>query len=113
MPALNPTSVSTIRQSREAGGRVIAVGTTSTRILEAASSGGTLTSWEGKTDIFIFPPFPCVSTDGLLANFHLPRSTLLVMVRTFGGDTLVRRAYSEAIESGYRFYSYGDAMLIL
>jgi S-adenosylmethionine:tRNA ribosyltransferase-isomerase len=110
---LTQADVSTIRQSREAGGRVIAVGTTSTRILEAASSDGALASWEGKTDIFIFPPFQFVSTDGLLTNFHLPRSTLLVMVRTFGGDTLVRRAYSEAIESGYRFYSYGDAMLIL
>ncbi len=110
---LTQSDVSMIRQSREAGGRVIAVGTTSTRILEAASLGGALASWEGKTDIFIFPPFEFVSTDGMLTNFHLPRSTLLVMVRTFGGDSLVRRAYSEAIESGYRFYSYGDAMLIL
>ena len=110
---LTQSDVSRIRQSREAGGRVIAVGTTSTRILEAASLNGTLASWEGETDIFIFPPFEFVSTDGLLTNFHLPRSTLLVMVRTFGGDALIRRAYSEAIEGGYRFYSYGDAMLIL
>jgi len=103
----------TINTIRNRGGRVIAVGSTSVRLLESASAGGTLRAWTGETDLFIRPPYPFRLVDGLMTNFHLPRSTLLVMVRTFGGDSLVRAAYREAIEQRYRFYSYGDAMLIL
>jgi S-adenosylmethionine:tRNA ribosyltransferase-isomerase len=106
-------TVQAVRGTRSNGGRVIAVGTTSARLLETASRDGELTCWEGETDIFIFPPFEFQSTDALMTNFHLPRSTLLMMVRAFGGDELIRRAYVEAINEEYRFYSYGDTMLIL
>ena len=75
-------------------------------------SKGELRPWEGPTDLFIRPPYEFGMVDVLLTNFHLPRTTLLVLVRTFGGDDLMRRAYAEAIEEEYRFYSYGDAMLI-
>ncbi len=98
---------------RTAGGRVVAVGTTSMRVLETAARSGTLAAFEGPTDLFIHPPFTFHAVDALLTNFHLPRSTLLVLVRTFGGDALIRRAYQLAVEEEYRFYSYGDAMLIL
>ena len=68
--------------------------------------------WSGETELFIRPPYQFKTIDGLLTNFHLPRSTLLVMIRTFGGDELMQRAYTTAIEEKYRFFSYGDAMLI-
>jgi S-adenosylmethionine:tRNA ribosyltransferase-isomerase len=98
---------------RSAGGRIIAVGTTSVRVLEtAAAEDGRISAWEGETDLFIRPPYRFRAVDALLTNFHLPRSTLLVLVRTFGGDVLIRRAYDEAIRQPYRFFSYGDAMLI-
>ncbi len=83
------------------------------RVLETAARDGTLRTWQGETDLFIRPPFTFQRLDGLMTNFHLPRSTLLVLVRTFGGDALMRRAYEKAIDENYRFYSYGDAMLIL
>jgi len=102
-----------ILQCRAAGGRVVAVGTTSVRLLETAAADGTLKQFTGYTDLFIRPPFPFHVVDALLTNFHLPRTTLLVLVRTFGGDALITRAYAEAVREGYRFYSYGDAMLIL
>ena len=105
--------VEQITGCRERGGRVVAVGTTSVRLLETAAAGGKLESFSGKTDLFIRPPYEFRSVDALLTNFHLPRTTLLVLVRTFGGDELVRRAYEEAIREEYRFYSYGDAMLIV
>lgn len=98
---------------RTRGGRIVAVGTTSVRLLESASRGGSLREFAGLTDLFIRPPYEFKSVDALLTNFHLPRSTLLVLVRTFGGDALIQRAYAEAIRERYRFYSYGDAMLIL
>ncbi len=109
---ITPEAVQIVRQARAAGGRAVAVGTTSVRVLETASRSGQLTPFEGPTDLFIRPPFQFHATDALLTNFHLPRTTLLVLVRTFGGDALVRRAYHEAIAEEYRFYSYGDAMLI-
>ena len=103
-----------LRQARERGERIIAIGTTVVRTLQSAADGeGTVAPWQGTTDLFIRPPFSGWAIDGLLTNFHLPRSTLLVLVRTFGGDELIRRAYREAIAERYRFYSYGDAMLIL
>jgi len=105
--------VDRICQRRQAGGRVVAVGTTSVRLLETAAADGTLKQFTGHTELFIRPPFTFHVVDALLTNFHLPRTTLLVLVRTFGGDDLIVRAYEEAIRENYRFYSYGDAMLIL
>lgn len=102
-----------IEQSRRQGGRVVAVGTTSVRLLETAAAGGRLKPYAGKTDLFIRPPFEFQAVDVLMTNFHLPKTTLLVLVRTFGGEALIRRAYEEAIREQYRFYSYGDAMLIV
>ena len=102
-----------LQATRKAGGRIVAVGTTAVRVLETAAAGGTIAPWTGNTELFIRPPYRFTAVDALLTNFHLPRSTLLVLVRTFGGDELIRRAYAEAIEQQYRFYSYGDAMLIL
>lgn len=98
---------------RAAGGRIVAVGTTAIRTLETAAAGGTLSAWQGTTDLFIRPPYTFRAVDAMLTNFHLPRSTLLVLVRTFGGDQLIQHAYHEAIRDKYRFYSYGDAMLIV
>ena len=91
----------------------MAVGTTAVRTLETAASSGKLAPLSGTTDLFIRPPYQFHATDALLTNFHLPKSTLLILVRTFGGDALIRRAYDEAIREQYRFFSYGDAMLIL
>ncbi len=106
-------AVQKIRATRKSGGRVVAVGTTSVRTLETASASGELKPFSGETNLFIRPPYEFNSTDALMTNFHLPRSTLLVLIRTFGGDELLKRAYEEAIEEEYRFYSYGDAMLIV
>jgi S-adenosylmethionine:tRNA ribosyltransferase-isomerase len=106
-------SVERILDCRWRGGRVVAVGTTSVRLLETAAAGGELAPFAGHTDLFIRPPYQFRTVDALLTNFHLPRTTLLVLVRTFGGDELIRRAYDEAVREQYRFYSYGDAMLIL
>ncbi|MEN6407511.1 MAG: tRNA preQ1(34) S-adenosylmethionine ribosyltransferase-isomerase QueA [Thermoguttaceae bacterium] len=106
-------SVDRIEACRRRGGRVVAVGTTSVRLLETAAADGTLKPFSGYTDLFIRPPYRFQAVDALLTNFHLPRTTLLVLVRTFGGDELIRQAYEEAIREQYRFYSYGDAMLIL
>lgn len=104
----------TIAGRRLAGGRIVAVGTTSVRVLESASDPeGHLQPFEGETALFIKPPYQFKNVDVLLTNFHLPKSTLLVLVRTFGGDDLIREAYQEAIRERYRFFSYGDAMLIL
>jgi S-adenosylmethionine:tRNA ribosyltransferase-isomerase len=105
--------VEKLRDCRARGGRIWAVGTTVVRVLESASAGGTLTEWSGQTELFIRPPYDFQSVDVLLTNFHLPRSTLLVLVRTFGGDALLRRAYEYAVREQYRFFSYGDAMLIV
>jgi len=103
-----------IQRRRRQGGRVIAVGTTSVRVLEAASNDrGELQPFTGETNLFIKPGHAFRTVDAMMTNFHLPLSTLLILVRTFGGDELIRRAYDEAIAEEYRFYSYGDAMLIL
>jgi len=102
-----------LHETRAAGGRIVAIGTTSVRVLESAAAAGELQAWQDKTDLFIRPPYKFKAVDALMTNFHLPRTTLLVLVRAFGGDELIMRAYKEAVESEYRFYSYGDAMLIL
>ena len=92
---------------------MIAVGTTTARTLESAVASGELRPFAGGTKLFIHPPYPFRVLDGLLTNFHLPRTTLLLLVQAFSGSELLRRAYDEAIRAEYRFYSYGDAMLIL
>jgi S-adenosylmethionine:tRNA ribosyltransferase-isomerase len=98
---------------REQGGRIVAVGTTSVRLLETVAASGPLRPWAGETDLFIYPPYRFGAVDVLLTNFHLPRSTLLLLAAAFAGVDLLRQAYNTAIKEGYRFYSYGDAMLIL
>jgi S-adenosylmethionine:tRNA ribosyltransferase-isomerase len=110
---LKASTVAQLEATRAAGGKIVAVGTTVARTLESAASSGQLEPFCGSTQLFIRPPYEFRAVDALLTNFHLPKSTLLILVRTFGGDALIRRAYREAIAEGYRFYSYGDAMLIL
>jgi len=110
---IDAAACSALQARRQQGGRIVAVGTTSVRVLETAARSGELQPWTGETDLFIRPPFAFHAVDALLTNFHLPRSTLLVLVRTFGGDRLLRAAYEEAIAERYRFFSYGDAMLIV
>ncbi|MGB5816816.1 MAG: tRNA preQ1(34) S-adenosylmethionine ribosyltransferase-isomerase QueA [Thermoanaerobaculia bacterium] len=108
-----PTAAA-IRETRRQGGRVVAVGTTVVRTLEsvARKQGGEIDADRGTTDLFITPGYEYRVVDLLLTNFHLPRSTLLMLVCAFGGRERVLAAYQQAIETGYRFYSYGDAMLI-
>jgi S-adenosylmethionine:tRNA ribosyltransferase-isomerase len=104
-----------VNECRKRGGRVIAVGTTAVRTLESAvahSSGG-LQPWSGETDLFIYPPYNFKMVDALVTNFHLPRTSLLLLVGALAGEDLLRRAYETAVADRYRFYSYGDAMLIL
>ena len=101
-----------IRLTRQRGGRVVAVGTTVVRSLETAASSGTLKPYEGDTRLFLKPGDKFNVVDGLLTNFHLPRSTLLMLVCAFGGTQRLLDAYNEAVEHKYRFFSYGDAMLI-
>ena len=101
-----------IRRTREAGGRVVAVGTTVVRALETAMQGGELRPYAGDTQIFIFPGYRIRSVDALLTNFHLPESTLLMMVSAFAGRERVFAAYAHAVRERYRFFSYGDAMLL-
>jgi S-adenosylmethionine:tRNA ribosyltransferase-isomerase len=105
-------TVRAIEAARRAGGRVLAVGTTALRALESAAAGGDLKAGSGETRLFILPGYRFRVVDRLLTNFHLPRSTLLMLVSAFGGMDNVRRAYRHGIERRYRFYSYGDAMLI-
>lgn len=104
--------VDKIRQTRKRGGRVIAVGTTVVRALESASRDGELSPFAGETQIFIFPGYHFTSIDGLLTNFHLPESTLLMLVSALAGREFILDAYRHAVEQRYRFFSYGDAMLI-
>jgi S-adenosylmethionine:tRNA ribosyltransferase-isomerase len=120
MGEITAAAAAEINRTRAEGGRVIAVGTTVTRLLETAvrADGGgpasrELKPWQGETDLFIRPPFEFRAIDALMTNFHFPRTTLLVLVQTFGGPELIAEAYRQAIEEEYRFYSYGDAMLIV
>jgi S-adenosylmethionine:tRNA ribosyltransferase-isomerase len=110
---LSPQVAGTVESRRAEGGRVVAVGTTSARVLESASLSGKLQSFSGETNLFIRPGHVFRGLDALITNFHLPRSSLLVLVSAFAGCELTRAAYAEAIRSRYRFFSYGDAMLIL
>ncbi|HJQ80880.1 MAG TPA: S-adenosylmethionine:tRNA ribosyltransferase-isomerase, partial [Lacipirellulaceae bacterium] len=133
---VSSAAASELNGTRGAGGRIIAVGTTVTRLLETAVRGGKaegeqirqpelsrspplpfspslILPWQGWTDLFIRPPFEFRAIDALMTNFHFPRTTLLVLVQTFGGQELIAEAYRQAIREEYRFYSYGDAMLIV
>ena len=102
-----------INAARRAGGRIVAIGTTALRTLEtAADADGVLHAYEGETDLFITPGYRFRSVDALLTNFHLPRSTLFMLVSAFAGLDTMKRAYAEAIAANYRFYSYGDASLL-
>jgi S-adenosylmethionine:tRNA ribosyltransferase-isomerase len=103
-----------VAAAKRRGGRVIAVGTTACRTLEyAARQDGTLRPGSGEADIFIYPGYRFKVVDALLTNFHLPESTLLMLVAAFAGQEFVLRAYNEAVRRAFRFYSYGDAMLIV
>ncbi len=109
--------VEQVRRTREAGGRVVAVGTTVVRALESALQGGpagegALAAYSGETSIFIYPGYRIRSVDALLTNFHLPQSTLLMLVSAFAGKQRVLQAYAHAVAARYRFFSYGDAMLL-
>ena len=109
-----PATAEALAMTRQRGGRVVAVGTTSTRALESvARPDRTIGAGQGETGLVIVPGFPFKVVDVLLTNFHLPRSSLLLLVAAFAGRERVLAAYAEALSAGYRFYSYGDAMLVL
>jgi len=112
---LSSDTAEQINQTRQAGGRVIAVGTTSVRTLESAAvhSDGLVASFEGPTDLYILPGYQYQVVDAMITNFHLPRSTLLMLVSAFASKQSILEAYQAAIEHEYRFYSFGDAMLIV
>ena len=111
---ISPEASHQIEETKRRGGRLIAVGTTATRALESLSDPeGRLKSGGNFSSLFIFPPYRFQMIDGLVTNFHLPRSTLIMLVSAFAGRDLLMKAYQEAVEKRYRFYSYGDAMLIL
>lgn len=114
LPAATATA---IQQCRAQGGRVVAVGTTSVRVLETAAQAlavgdREVKPWSGETNLYIYPPYRYRVVDALITNFHLPRTTLLLMVSAFAGSELIQRAYTTAIAESYRFFSYGDAMII-
>jgi S-adenosylmethionine:tRNA ribosyltransferase-isomerase len=111
---LDAATAEGLNAARARGGRIFAVGTTSARLIEsAAEEGGAIRPFEGETAIFITPGYRFRAVDALLTNFHLPRSTLFMLVAAFSGLATIRRAYAHAIAAGYRFYSYGDACLLL
>ncbi|QDV35015.1 tRNA preQ1(34) S-adenosylmethionine ribosyltransferase-isomerase QueA [Tautonia plasticadhaerens] len=112
--ALTPDVAGRLNSARPSGGRVVAVGTTATRVLETCvDPSGTFRPFTGQTSIYLRPGVPVRGVDALVTNFHLPRSSLLVLVSALAGVDLVREAYAEAVRRRYRFYSFGDAMLIL
>ena len=101
-----------VRATRASGGRVIAVGTTSVRALECASAGGSLQPFRGETDLFILPGYRFRTSDAMITNFHLPQSSLLMLVAAFAGTDRILRAYRHAVQEKYRFFSYGDSMFL-
>ncbi len=114
---VNAAAAETLREARASGGRVVAVGTTSVRALETAAQnaapGEVVAPFEGATDLYILPGHSFRAVDAMLTNFHLPRSTLLMLVSAFAGQERILEAYDTARGMGYRFYSFGDAMLIV
>jgi S-adenosylmethionine:tRNA ribosyltransferase-isomerase len=113
--SIDEQAASKIADAQKRGGRVLAVGTTTTRALEAAArrGNGVVSAGSGVADLFIYPGFDFQVVTGLMTNFHLPMSSLLMLVSAFAGRERILAAYREAIASGYKFYSYGDAMVIL
>lgn len=109
---VGPQLCEQVAATRAAGGRVIAVGTTSVRCLESASRDGSLQPFTGDSDIFIYPGYRFRSVDAMVTNFHLPESTLIMLVSAFAGREPIMSAYREAVAQRYRFFSYGDAMFI-
>lgn len=109
---LSQNTVDEITACKTNGGRVIAVGTTSVRALETASQSGQLQPYEGDTDIFIYPGFEFKTVDAMITNFHIPQSTLMLLISAFAGKENVMNAYDQAVKAEYKFYSYGDAMWI-
>ena len=110
---LSPETAELISKTKEQGRRVIAVGTSTIRLIEAAAQTGTVRPFSGNVDLFILPGHKFRTTDAVITNFHLPRSTLLMLISAFAGRDFVLQAYKGAKDLGYRFYSFGDAMLIL
>lgn len=102
-----------IAATKAAGGRVIPVGTTALRLIESAARGGQIAPWQGETDIFIYPGFEFHVADALMTNFHLPKSTLMMLVSAVMGPDRIRAIYDHAVTEGYRFFSYGDASLLI
>lgn len=107
------TAAAEIAATRAAGGRVIPVGTTALRLIESAAASGTIRPWRGETDIFIYPGYRFRVADALMTNFHLPKSTLLMLVSALMGTDRMREIYAHALHEGYRFFSYGDASLLI
>jgi S-adenosylmethionine:tRNA ribosyltransferase-isomerase len=110
---ITAASAAEINQTRAAGGRVIPVGTTALRLIESAAKNGALAEWTGETDIFIRPGFEFQITDGLMTNFHLPKSTLMMLVSALMGQERIVEIYEHAVRNEYRFFSYGDSSLLL
>ena len=111
--SITEESAEKINRARANGGRIVAVGTTSCRVLESASDeGGIVHATEDDTGIFIYPGYKFKAVDALITNFHLPESTLLMLVSALAGKDYIMRAYKEAVDKGYKFFSFGDAMLI-
>ncbi len=110
---VTPAAATAINTTRAAGGRVIPVGTTALRLIETAARSGRVEPWQGPTDIFIYPGFHFQVTDALMTNFHLPKSTLMMLVSALMGQDRVKAIYAHAIAHGYRFFSYGDASLLI
>ena len=102
-----------IAATKEAGGRIIPVGTTALRLIESAARDGQIAPWRGETDIFIYPGFEFQVTDALMTNFHLPKSTLMMLVSALMGQARIKRIYDHAVGEKYRFFSYGDASLLI
>lgn len=111
---VTPQAAAEIAATKEAGGRVIPVGTTALRLIEsAAAAHGAIAAWEGRTDIFIYPGYEFVVADALMTNFHLPKSTLMMLVSALMGAERIREIYTHAVAEKYRFFSYGDASLLI
>ena len=110
---INQKTVDEIRQTKKNGGRIIPVGTTALRLLEtAAQSNDILSEWRGETDIFIYPGYKFIVADGLITNFHLPKSTLIMLVSAIMSKETIETIYKHAITHRYRFFSYGDSSLL-
>ena len=109
---VTPEVVSAVTETQNRGGRVVAVGTTVVRSLESAAEDGVLRARQGETSLFIKPGFQFNVVDMMITNFHLPRSTLMVLVSAFAGAERIKEVYRHAVQARYRFFSYGDAMLL-